>query len=1246
MKEEYKKKIKASIFIISVSIPFAMLLGFFIPTAKAGPVIPINNLTDPYNDWRWEVNMDDQLIYELEMEVFDNETGELVSSFKSIHIFNITSFRNTTYDNTLVSEVNATEYYYDCVSDSLIQIGAPFPLAMFGYNNSRTPRERYYMPEGMIAPFIFPRNGTSQNAEVMMEVLNYTFYENYQMGHMNYFDVNRSNYFEEGRTWNVSLSGDNDAQAPYRTGDWYSGDFYIRIIYDPNDKLLYQDACVLVKEESENPGDHWYLYNASITKVNDYNVTDEIDWYFEEGMTFYIGESNVNESYDGGIPYHQDIKVDIAGFNYSNYEISTMWGEMNMNFQNILINVSIWNDTAGIYEQEMSNFPAGQANNFFPFHISVFEHSFPVFMPNTTEIEDLEFMIKYLTPFGVSDWNIDDDKIIECKFSVSQVAASWYMEIDKEKMGTIFGYREVEGKIDYLLYQRNMTQVDKGPVIDQRLYSQLEGNNKVWINFTNNGTKPIDFYWGIIPVNPLEPLDYLFYEEIPDLGLYIDVNVNNKTSVGKGLVNFTINYDSAAISNAGIPESKLRVYRFNGIKWEPLDTSNYTVYPSSDTIRVHTMGANFFTVGAPEEWNWSKQITVGSEMYYETTGTLSGKLSEEMGSVNLPFVDFYILNITNRGLSYKNRGDGIDCWMNQINGSLYYWDPAVNDLVKFEDSGEFILNEYNLSYTIDPQKPFYFNLTEHTLGFPIVIPLLFNKLHLASIGEALNDSFYSSPMIREMGFPSWDEIKVNHVTKTLTLNDTTSEYYISASYYDNGTLKKAVGSVEFNFTGEMVDFNITTIRKYDYNQTDEVEWGVKPGDSYYFGSNFPMGGPTIEVNVTIVEINKSAVFLGELVGFSDDGGPPMFQSWLTFSNVWAKIEVYNITEGKNGVRTGEWLDLAEIDEEANSTIIIAAANNYLPFPIGDYYRYFNLSGNFQPLLMPKGIDGYKLAEDYGDLVSLFALFMFEGDVVTNIAEKTHEKLRIEMIAPSEPSFYGYYEWYLDNKTGISNYFYMYGELEGETFIATTFRKNHTFVWHNPIAPPEEITLEFDNYLIPDINATVTFEYSGSFDFFEAVLYENPVNSSLSSKYGNPMFFTDLFVVNHSNNPFNMTFRMDLPLRYPVSKIESLAIYQYNPSNPEEAKWDYVKLSDIDFGKFIKDIANNNITLEVYNQNGTLLIMVAWLFMGPREGIPVSDGGGDDDEVVQIPGYDLYILLLIVSLISTIIILRRRKIIRF
>ncbi|GAG67696.1 unnamed protein product, partial [marine sediment metagenome] len=194
----------------------------------------------------------------------------------------------------------------------------------------------------------------------------------------------------------------------------------------------------------------------------------------------------------------------------------------------------------------------------------------------------------------------------------------------------------------------------------------------------------------------------------------------------------------------------------------------------------------------------------------------------------------------------------------------------------------------------------------------------------------MNESFYNSTMARNMGLPIWNEITVNPITRTLTFNDTTSDYYMALTYYDNGTLEKAEFSVEFNIDGNIIEFNLKTIRKDDYNHTDKIEWGVEVGDSYYFGSNFPMGGPTIEVNITIVDINETAVFLRDMIfgddENGDDGGPPMFQSWLTFSNVWAKIEVWNVTRDVNGIETGKWLDLIDIDDYANETIIIAAAN--------------------------------------------------------------------------------------------------------------------------------------------------------------------------------------------------------------------------------------------------------------------------------------------------------------------------------
>ncbi len=1243
MNEAKKKKVQAIILIISVAIPFTMLLGFLIPSGKADENIPIDPYVDPRNEWHWEFAVDDQLIYELEMEVYDNETGNLIFSSKSIHIINITSFDYTNYDATNVSRVTATEYYYDCVSDSLKQFHEPYTLAMFGYNDSRTPRERYYFSEGGFAPFIIPRNGTTQDFTVIADILNESLYEPYQWGRLNYFN----SVVPNTGGFNISFLGDNDNTVPYRTGDFYTGDFYVRIKYDSNDKLEYQEACILILEDDGNQESNWRFYNYTIKKVDEYNITDEIDWGVDEGDVFYYGLSDSRGGEEE--PEFSEFKIDVNGFNYSMAEVMTYWGPINMTFQNVLGNISIWDDTTETYNLFITNQVLGSANNFYPFIPSIIENGMVGVFPNTTEKEDLEFMGDHFSmEGGIPD--VPDENELEILFP----EANFRLLIKTNESGIVnLWLTEEEGYISRMLFRKeNKTIVDEEYEFDFKPIT-VE-NHKVQLNLTTTGTPTIELYYSVLEENPFEAAGVPFYEEIENFTIYIDAYTNKSNLVE--WANLTIKYDEWELNNSGIPEKKIKVYmfneseHFNESEWiELTENVNYTINTTKNRIEIYSKHLSFYAIGAPEEWNWSSEINIGEEMYYETTGTLHGKISEEMGIVTFPFVDFYIMNVTSMGLINKDRGDGLVCWMNQINAEMLYWDPIVRKLVKPKNMDEFSLNEYNYSSSFNPK--FYMNISEHSMGFPGVIPLRFKKLHLISIGRALNESFYSSKMARDIGLPIWDEIKVNTITQTLILNDTDTDFYMALSYYNNGTIMKADFSVEFNLSGNMVEFNLTTISVNNYNHTDKVEWGVEIGDSYYFGSNFPRGGPTIEVNVTIVDINQTAIFLGDLIrgddGNGDEGGPPVFQSWLTFSNVWAKIEVWNIISDDNGVQIGEWVDLTDLDIYANDTIIVGAANNYYPFPIGDYFKYFNLSGSFVPILTPKGIKSYDLAETFGDFLAFFAVqMMFEGEVQPIVTLNTTEILRIDITSPEAPSFSAFLEWYLDIDTGVSNYWYTFANYEGETFIANIFKKEYTYINYDGGPGPNNITFEFDNYIIPDINATVTVDYFGNLSFFEAVLYHNPVNSSLSTAHGNPMFFTDLFCINHTNEAYNLTFKMDLPARYPVSKIEWLAVYQYNPSHPESGIWDYIPLSEFPMGKFTKDTVNNNVTLEVYNQNGTLLVMVAWLFMGPRGGIPVVGGDDDDsdDGAEIIYGYELSFLLMAIALVSVALILKRRKIV--
>ena len=371
--------------------------------------------------------------------------------------------------------------------------------------------------------------------------------------------------------------------------------------------------------------------------------------------------------------------------------------------------------------------------------------------------------------------------------------------------------------------------------------------------------------------------------------------------------------------------------------------------------------------------------------------------------------------------------------------------------------------------------------------------------------------------------------------------------------------------------------------------------------------------------------------LADLFGFGDEAF--MFQAWLTFENVWGKMEYWNATDLGGGTQFGEWLPMDD------DIFIIAAANNYFPFGPGDYLDYHGFDDmELVPIVSPKGITGYNITENFLDYLAMQIMDEYEGEVVPSVGAVSDDYIRIDLVAPNYPEFSGYIEWYLDVNTGITRLYYEYLE-EGDEFLLTSiFLKNHT----SKVAPD---TYEFDNYLVLDITANVTVESVGDYDFFEALLNKNPVNISMPSGYGTPMFFTDIFYINGSTDMYNLTFTIQLPSHYNVAYVTYIAVYIAD-SETGIGHWEYQTLSNIPIGSFSKDTLNNRITLKVENFNGSISAILAWMYTPPGAaggGGGVGGGGGGDKEPA-IPGYDLYLMLGAITLLSVALILKRKRII--
>jgi len=1229
-----------------------MLFGF-LNNVRAGSDIPIQ--PDDNNAWTWEVNVNNELAYEVEMIMTDYETGDLYWQMRYLDILRISDIDSDffefmgEYDN--MSYVEAYHYYYECYPEGggevvEIEDQSPDKISVFGYNDSDIISEKFIAAsESMFyPPLLLPLND-SDICPTMDDII----YE----GQIKYFENIYTNVFDDRGL--ETVVGD-------RYKIWFQNtteDYFMNCTYFKNNGTLESAEAYFLMKMGENGGD-WGAINLTMTRVYgpDYcaAITDEVVWNFDVGDDFYFG---VNED---------EYMITITNKTWCmSFETHTMDLEIPQPYNVVNASLHKWDKESEAYSIDEGEQIIALANNYYPFPLEAFfEGGGPVLaVPDGTDDEDMAFLLNNFTmeewPFEV--YITDNGKTIE----LTDKEEGGTMSLQYDDLGIMkIGYMEFGGWLEGVYFRKNMTILDDGAYWEPLGWDMVGSNNDVLVNFT--ATADLELYSAVLPVNPLETLvmeddSYLgcyFEHEIPDLPLYIDMYVNDSGAVGDQ-VWMNITYDQQPFDDYDILETAIKLYGFNFSGFNEWDEAPDTMYLVDDVTNVITANAtyaisnkfSYFTIGVEESWNWSQElydlVDDGDDnnlLIYEMFGEMSGTPDPELGEFEIPFVQHNILNIT--GIEVVNKewtfeegvGEGTDDF-NQINSTLLYWQPDIGGLEQDTDVGTFTLAEYCFNQSRDLQMLYTVSL--YTLMIPIIVPLRWDELYLKTIGLSINETFYSSNFSKEAGFPIWDEIYSNPIDRTLIFNETTSDYYMELKYFDNGTLEEAdfLTKFEFGDDGEtqMVELELRADRKYDVNTTDEVEWGVEVGDSYYFGSNFPDGGATLEVNITITKFNQSAVNTLDLVPFGDGNGnggddplSVMFYSWLTWENVWADVWIWNAT----GESSGEWMYVGEI--------LIGAANNYYPFPIGDYYYAIGLDGFMVPVVIPKDFTGYDLAETFGDFFRLMMMMMYEGEIIGTIDDVADDHMRIDFYAPDYPSYDRYLEWYIDLDTGVSRLFYMYESYLDDTSIVALFRKNHTRVLGAGYSK-----FEFDTYLVDPINASVVIDSPDSYDFFEAILHRNPVNGSLS---GNPIFYTDLFLINTSSELYNLTFYIYLPATYNLNYFKSIAVYHITGYDDVSDKflgaWETYNFDDPDSNvEIIKYTHNNTLVLRSVGFPGGIPLVLAWLYSPPAAADGGGGGGGDGDkEPAPIPGYDIYILLMMLSLISIIVIVQRRKKIRF
>ncbi|MCK4370774.1 MAG: hypothetical protein KAW03_06885, partial [Candidatus Lokiarchaeota archaeon] len=222
-------------------------------------------------------------------------------------------------------------------------------------------------------------------------------------------------------------------------------------------------------------------------------------------------------------------------------------------------------------------------------------------------------------------------------------------------------------------------------------------------------------------------------------------------------------------------------------------------------------------------WHW--EVDEGDKLYFEGEFILT---NYSTGEVIMMFRDIWIYNITsivNDTINWLGLNE-----FSQVNATQCYYNVTEGELEPYEDSSqEIALFGYN---STDPIK---YRIRAGMNGMPFLVPLNgSNNVQVDVLAPIINETFYY-PM-GQAAFNKFDDFTNDTNTNMIYFSNSTDGYFSEAYYYNNGTLEygKAYLMIEMG-EGPML-INATMKQVFNYDITDEVEWGVNVGDELYYDS--------------------------------------------------------------------------------------------------------------------------------------------------------------------------------------------------------------------------------------------------------------------------------------------------------------------------------------------------------------------------------------------------------------------------
>jgi len=482
-------------------------------------------------------------------------------------------------------------------------------------------------------------------------------------------------------------------------------------------------------------------------------------------------------------------------------------------------------------------------------------------------------------------------------------------------------------------------------------------------------------------------------------------------------------------------------------------------------------------------WHW--EVDEGDRIYFEGEFILT---NASTGEIYMMFKDIWIYNITSINNVTIDAGFGVGNY-SQVNATSCYND--LSELEAYDDPQELALFGYNDS---DPIQHKYMAGRN---GMPFLLPINGSSFDVDILAGILDESFYGSPMY-QMAFNRFDYYESG--SNRIYFYNTSEFYFTEGYYFDNGTMEKGSAFLTANMGAGPIYINATMKQVFDYNVTDEVEWGVNVGDTFYYDAieNEDTVGEAMDWKLNISGFSD-ILFNKTKNGFSEE--EPVY---MVYQAVYAERSMWNGTMN---------------DYEYYDNVLVGTANNFYP----QYYDDAAEEG-VMPFIWPINVPKEHIE------------FMWNNDTL-----RIWESLEFDEVYIYEN---GYYDFYLRNSTGID---YVRINVSKTTGVA------HSFLM---FSSDNFMLFELKTQTLVDWSVNIgdiiyfkqNDDYEGSFTDIKVTITET-----------HTLFVNMTFLVEYYNY---IGIPMTLPSGQPEFQFFSYIEASIEEWNPSTQSWDYDGTRDL------------------------------------------------------------------------------------